>query len=120
MKTRTGLVGLGLFTALLCSASCSLAPAGPMLHDSTRIGLANVKSAHINLNMGGGDLKIGDGAETLLSADFDYNVPEWKPAVDYNGTGDVTIRQGSSGGHIGRNQQNKWSIQLNRDVPMEI
>lgn len=91
-----------------------------MQHDSARVTLDNAKSAHINLNMGGGELKVSDGAEILLNASFDYNVPEWKPTVESNGLGDVTIRQGSNGGHIGRNQQNNWSIQLNPEVPMEI
>lgn len=105
---------------LAACAACSIQPAGPMQHDTANVALDNAKSAHIQIEMGGGELKVSDGAEMLVAANFNYNVPEWKPTVDSNGLGDVTIRQGSSGGHIGRNQQNEWNIQLNRDVPMEI
>lgn len=110
-----------LWAAVLGCAACAIKHAGPMLHETASVGLDNVQMARVNLNMGGGELKVSSGAGILLLASFDYNVPEWKPQVSYDGTGEVTISQpGRDGVHIGFNQKNEWSVQLNRDVPMEI
>jgi hypothetical protein len=67
---------------------------------------------------------VDAGTDKLASADFDYNVPAWKPDVSYSssgGTGRLTISQGEhEGAKIGLNMKNDWRVRLNRDVPLEI
>jgi hypothetical protein len=113
-----------LAAALGCAAcgimACGFKPAGPMQHDSSSIDRDNSEMVRVNLNMGGGDLRVAGGTGKLVDADFDYNVPEWKPEVSYS-TGTLTISQpGRDGVHIGLHQKNAWNVRLNRDVPMEI
>jgi hypothetical protein len=109
-----------LIAAALGCAGCGIKSAGPMQHDSSSIDRDNSEMVRVNLNMGGGDLKVDGGTDKLVNADFDYNVPEWKPEVNYS-NGTLTISQGARDGvHIGLNQKNEWSVRLNQDVPLEI
>lgn len=95
-----------------------------MQHDSSEIERDNSEMVRVNLNMGGGELRVETGTNKLAQADFQYNVPEWKPEVNYSasgGTGQLTISQGARGGaHIGLHEQNQWNVRLNRDIPVEL
>lgn len=116
------LMGGSLLACVLACAGCGMRPAGPVKHDSSSVDRDNAEYVRVTLNMGGGDLKIDGGTEKLATADFDYNVPEWKPQVSYHtsaGRGDLEIRQPDSGSHF-RNTRNDWDIRLNRDVPIEF
>jgi N-terminal domain of toast_rack, DUF2154 len=110
--------------AVLCCAGCSFKSAGPMQHDSSSIDRDKSEMVRVNLRMGGGQLRVDGGTDKLVTADFDYNVPAWKPEVNYAssaGKGELTISQGErDGAHIGLHEKNDWSVHLNRDVPLEI
>jgi N-terminal domain of toast_rack, DUF2154 len=115
---------LMLIPATLWLLSCSVErTAGPMQYDSKTIDAEGAESAHVALHMGAGDLRISDGAQQLARADFSYNVPSWKPEVRYarNGTrGDLTIQQPEGHNvHIG-NTRNRWEVQLNNKIPIEL
>src|SRR2546425_13375857 len=72
--------------------------------------------------MGGGDLRISGGAMELMSADFNYNVPSWKPVVRYDATAGIanlSVEQPSSQNSFG-NATNKWDVRLNDEVPTDI
>jgi hypothetical protein len=73
--------------------------------------------------MGGGGLRVGGGTDRLATAAFTYNMPSWKPEVNYSsstGTGNLTIRQSREVHSIGGGRTNEWEIRLNRDIPLEI
>jgi hypothetical protein len=57
-----------------------------------------------------------------MDADFEYNVPSWRPIVRYNSSsfrGEVLIEQpGHSGGM--HDVTYKWDLRLNDKVPLEI
>jgi predicted membrane protein len=73
----------------------------------------------VTLNMGAGNLRVGTGTDKLMRADFDYNVPAWKPEVKYS-AGNLSITQPSShNGHFG-NTKYEWDVRLNRDVPINM
>ena len=94
-----------------------------MQHDSSSIDRDNSEMVRVNLNMGGGELKVGDGAEKLAQADFEYNVPEWKPEVKSTALrrdGPTDDQSGRTGRPHRPHQQNNWSMRLNRDIPMEL
>ena len=52
--------------------------------------------------MGAGELKAIGGADTLMEADFAYNVADWEPEVNYevgSETGELSIEQRRWRGH---------------------
>src|ERR671910_2313838 len=74
---------------------------GEMQRESQSIQAENAQSVRANLRMGAGELNLTGGADQLMEADFAYNVPDWKPKVNYEvsgDTGELTVRQGNGGG----------------------
>ena len=72
-----------LLSVLLAICSCDQGgdrvSIGQMRNESKTIEIGAAKSVQVNLNMKAGELKVGGGATGLLEANFNYNVPEWKP-----------------------------------------
>src|SRR5579884_642595 len=100
MKTKQLLPGAGLLAgaAMLFSAACS--GTGATRHESRSIAAGDATTARVDVEMGAGRLDLAGGADSLLDADFTYNVDAWKPRVDYRvngGQGVLTVRQPSGG-----------------------
>src|SRR5207248_4717108 len=73
----------------------------------------------VQLRRGAGNLRIGSGTEKLVRADFDYNVPSWKPEVQYSG-GVLRISQPEGRStHFG-NTKYEWDLRMNRDVMLDL
>ena len=73
--------------------------------------------------MGSGELHVRSGTPKLAQADFAYNVPTWKPVVDYHASGsrgDLTITQPASSGHRFGHVVYTWDLTLNDQLPMEV
>jgi hypothetical protein len=98
-------------------------PVGETRMDSKTVQLGAAKAVRVNLKMGAGELKVAGGASDLLNADFAYNVPRWKPEVEYDVSGDagqLTVQQPPrSGGHGGRTRY-EWDLRFSNQVPMEM
>jgi hypothetical protein len=98
-------------------------PVGETVTDSKTVQLGGAKSVQVQIKMGAGELKVEGGASDLMNADFTYNVPRWKPEVQYDasgGTGQLTIQQPEgSHGHGGRTRY-EWDLRFNNQVPMEM
>jgi len=104
---------------LLTGCLMERTPIGPMQYDSRAIERDNSAQVTVNLKMGAGDLKVGTGTSKLAQAYFTYNVPAWKPIVEYS-PGDLTIRQpGNSHSHIG-NVKYEWDLRLGRQIPLDL
>ena len=107
---------------LLCLSGCMVepeTPTGPSQHDSQTIERDGAQALHATLNMGAGNLRVGTGTEKLVRADFDYNVPGWKPVIRYN-AGDLSISQPDTHHvRLGHNRY-EWDIRLNREVPIDL
>jgi hypothetical protein len=92
-------------------------------YDSNTVEMGAAESVQVNLNMGAGELRVTDGSQKLMRADFTYNVPSWKPAVRYENTGGrgiLTVEQpGDHHGSLG-NVKYQWNLQLNNKVPMDL
>jgi len=94
---------------------------GPTQYDTVSFERGSVEEAHVDLNIGAGDLKVGTGTGKLAQAYFTYNVPEWKPEArfDPQGTrGNLTIRQGSHHGPHSGSTKNEWDLRLSQQVPL--
>jgi hypothetical protein len=112
-----------LFAAALTVTSCGInVQSGPVQHDTRSIPRDTSQSARVDLRMGGGELRISGGAMDFMSADFNYNVPSWKPVVRYEATAGIanlSVEQPSSQTTFG-NATNKWDVRLNDEVPTDI
>ena len=97
---------------------------GEMQNDKTKIESGDVKSVEVKIEMGVGRLFISGGSENLLDAEFNYNVAEWKPIVEYHEDGDIgtlTIKQpGTDSINVMGKAKNEWILKLNDDIPMVI
>jgi hypothetical protein len=97
---------------------------GEMQRESQSIQAENAQSVRANLRMGAGELNLTGGADQLMEADFAYNVPDWKPKVNYDVSGDMgelTVRQGDGGGvRLGGDARNEWDIRFNDEVPTNL
>jgi len=106
--------------ALLCLTGCVInTQTGPPEHSYQVIERDSAQSLNATVHMGAGNLRIGSGTGKLVRADFDYNVPDWKPEVRYSG-GILTISQPSSHStHIGKSRYD-WDLRFNREVPLDL
>lgn len=88
--------------------------------------LVGAESVRVTLEMGVGELKVVGGADRLLEGEFTYNVPEWRPRVEYsvNGSrGDLLVKQPSEtqrSSSAPSGFRNQWDLRLNGSVPMEL
>jgi hypothetical protein len=112
-----------VLSAGLSACDIHSAHSGPAQYDAQSVEMDASELVHVNLRMGAGDLRLTDGAQKLMRADFTYSVPSWKPEVRYtssNGRGDLTIEQPKSTGvHLG-NTKYRWDLQLSNKVPMNL
>jgi hypothetical protein len=91
----------------------------PVEHDFRAIDRDASETVRAHFKMGAGNLRIGSGTDKLMRADFDYNVPSWKPEVQYNaGVLRVSQPEGKST-HFG-NTKYEWDVRLNRDVNLDL
>jgi hypothetical protein len=115
---------LGIAVAALVLNGCefgSLAT-GETRHDTQHVDLGKVDTARVVIRMSAGELRVQSGTPKMLEANFAYNVPDWKPVVDYraNGAaGDLTISQPDRSGGFG-NTVNTWELKLNDQVPLDV
>lgn len=96
-----------------------------MQHDTSSFDRDNSELVHVNLTMRAGELKLDTGTDKLAAAEFNYNVPTWKPSLSYSssgGAGYLTMTQPeeSGGVRISGGQRNEWTVRLNRDIPMDV
>jgi len=117
-----GFVLIVLTATCGCSINGERVTAGEARKESKTVALGAAQSVLVNLNMKAGDLKVTGGATDLLNADFTYNVPEWKPNVEYEvrgKIGNLDVEQPGSGSSTGKTQ-NEWTLRLSDKTPMEM
>ncbi len=122
------MVARGVMTRMLAGAGmafvlagCDIGPVatGETRRENLHIDLDKSEAARVDLNMGAGELTITSGTAKLAEGTFTYNVPEWKPVVDYR-AGQLRISQpdGARGGF--GNTVYIWDLKLNNDVPLDV
>lgn len=111
--------------ALLGLAGCGFEThhSGPVEYASESVELDNSEQVRVELKMGAGDLRVTDGAQKLVRADFSYNVPSWKPAVRYTRDGkqgSLSIEQPGNNHTTVGNSRYRWDLQLSNKVPIDL
>jgi hypothetical protein len=117
--------GVGIAAAALLVAGCATGcvAAGETRHETKAIELDDAEMARVEIRMGGGELHVKSGTPKLLEADFAYNVPDWKPVVDYHATsrhGELTISQPEHSGNFFRSSVYTWDLKLNGQLPLDV
>src|SRR4051794_29231040 len=109
--------------ALLSLTGCVIdhGRSGPLEYSSESVELDNSEQVRVNLTMGAGDMRVTDGGQKLLRADFSYNMPSWKPEVHYSregSRGTLTVKQPGTNHRatLGKTQY-RWDLQLSNKVP---
>lgn len=95
---------------------------GETRRESKTVALGAAQSVQVTLKMKAGELNVEGGAMQLMVADFTYNVPEWKPEVNYSvngGAGNLEVEQPGPGSSTG-NTKNKWDVHLSNKTPMDM
>ena len=111
---------------VLVGAACETqrVEVGELQTESRSVDLENADSVQANLRIGLGELKVGGGADSLMEADFAYNVAAWQPEVNYEvvgDTGELTVeQQGLREGIPTRDVRNEWDLRLSDDVPVDL
>jgi hypothetical protein len=120
-ETTVKLKHLAPLTGALYLSGCVVGSVrtGPVQYESRTIERDGFQEVTVNLDMGAGDLKVGSGTSKLAQAYFTYNVPVWKPVVDY-GNGNLTIRQPGGGHSHAGNVQYQWDVRLGREIPIDL
>jgi len=96
---------------------------GPSVHETRVIDLGKFEMARVELKMSVGELHVDGGSPNLVDADFDYNVPEWRPRVDSSSSSfraDVKIEQPSGGAAVSGDSRYIWRLKLNDGVPLNL
>ena len=123
MKTNHLLITRVLFAAQLLAGCGSKARVGALQTESQSVELGDASSVRVEIAMGAGDLQVTGGAEKLLEADFNYNVAELKPEVEYT-DGTLVVRQHDVKGLPAlqgiTDYRNEWDLRLSNEVPMDL
>ncbi len=119
LKHVLGLL-IRLTAGVVILAGCGNVRNGPMEHETKALELDKSEMTRAEIKIGAGELRIAGGASKLMEADFDYNVPGWKPQVDYHSTGvrsDIEISNAPGAVPHGKNT---WNLRFNDSVSMDL
>jgi hypothetical protein len=125
--TRTCLA-VAVATALLALTSCISVGERAQLVDlrteNKTVELGGAEEVEVLIDIGVGDCSIRSGSSALLTAEFTYNVEEWRPSVEYSvddGKGTLTITQPDAEGVCAPNKaKNTWTLEFAEGVPLDI
>lgn len=106
--------------AAVVLSGCHFAPAGETKRETVSLDLGNAGNVRVELRMGAGELRMKSGTPKLLEGSFAYNVPDWKPIVDYRPTGELKISQPDTGASAWGNSVYEWDLTFNRDVQADV
>jgi hypothetical protein len=119
-KAGVGMAAAGLLLSA-CAAGC--VATRETRHETKSIELDQAEMARVEIRMGGGKLHVKSGTSKLLEADFAYNVPDWRPVVDYQVSasgGNLTISQPRNSASLLGGTVYTWDLKLNGQLPLEV
>lgn len=100
---------------------------GPTQTETSSIEAGDVTAVDVEINMGVGQLRVDGGADTLLDAEFTYNIAEWAPEVNYaasGSTGNLTVNQPEynieDGGVPSDDVRYEWDLRFGGDKPLDM
>ncbi|MEZ4770630.1 MAG: toast rack family protein [Caldilineales bacterium] len=127
-KTNFNRVGIAVLALSLAMVACSplqIAPAGETKTETQSVDAGTATSASVLLEMDAGRMKVGDGAQHLMEADFRYDRPGWQPQIDYavsGSQGNLVVSQPKAENTlpVGRTVDNEWTVSLNNEMPLDL
>jgi hypothetical protein len=114
---RRTLLAAGIAMLAGCTEGVRL---GPPEHETKVLDLDKSELTRVELKMGAGELRVNGGTPKLMEGDFTYNVPGWKPQVEYHSTGvrsDIEISHAPGAAPHGNS---KWDLRFNDAVLMDL
>lgn len=119
-RSAVCLLAIAGVTTLLGGCGFDSVATGETRNETMSFDLDDAKMARVAIRMGGGQLHIDSGTAKLMEGKFAYNVPDWKPVVEYKGgSGELALSQPNYSASFG-NSVNNWDLTLNDGVPLEI
>ena len=125
---RAAVLYLATVAAAVLAGACDAAPrrveVGELQAQTRSVDAEGADSVRANLRIALGELDVGGGADSLMEADFAYNVSAWEPRVNYEvvgNSGELAVeQQGLGEGIPTRDVRNEWDLRLNDDVPVDL
>ena len=96
---------------------------GELRREEQIVPMEAIESAQVEVQMGAGKLKLSGGAETLLEAQFIYNVEEWQPEVRFEKVdqlGTLVVKQPLMGTLQASNVRYEWELKFNDQIPLAM
>ncbi|MEZ4518886.1 MAG: toast rack family protein [Chloroflexota bacterium] len=130
-KTLTiRLIPLALMALLLTSCGKQLSDftveTGPTVTETQTVQSLGAQAADVEIKLGVGKLTVAGGATDLMTGTFTYNVPTWKPEVEYELTGNrgrLRVAQpGATEGNIptSPNVDYEWDLHFSDWMPIAL
>jgi len=127
-------VGLGVMVVVYRSVSRETGPigmrpagqvAGELRQETRQVDAAGARALRSDIQMTLGVLRLSGGAAGAMEAEFTYDDADWKPpevdyAVDADGLGALTVRQGTTHRPAMRQGRCEWTVRLNEQLPTEL
>lgn len=128
-NTITRITFLLLLTAVL--SACRFLPdelridVGPTQVESQTIDAGGATAVDVEITMGTGELQVGGASPSLMTANFTYNVADWRPEVVYNVTGTrgrLQVKQPEYNfeGLPGDDIEYLWTLGFNEAMPLDM
>ncbi len=115
---------IALATAALILSGCDINSihTGPVEHYSQSVDVGKSEMGRVEVKMAAGELTIDGGSSKLMDANFEYNIPSWKPIVRTESSSfrsEVFVEQPGNS-HGGSHSIYKWNLQLNNSLPLDV
>lgn len=111
---------LAVVSSVVLLNGCGFKSTGETRNETASFDLGDSKLVRVTIRMGGGQMHVRSGTAKLMEGNFAYNVPDWKPVIDYKaGSGELSLSQPTYSASFG-NAVNNWDVTLNGGVPLEL
>jgi hypothetical protein len=123
ISMRLAYTGLAIWFGVIGCGLLNTTRVNELKSETQSVDLGSASSARVQIEFPAGELKVEDGASSLMDASFSYNVNDWQPEVKYteNGAkGELLVSQQGERFPVGEAVIYEWNIQLNQDVPIDL
>ena len=124
LNIRILCASLALWFGLIACGLLNTTRVNDLKSETQSVELGSASTARVQIEFPAGELKVEDGASSLMDASFRYNVTDWQPQVKYSESGaqgELLISQpGNDKLPVGGQLINEWTVQLANDVPIDL
>lgn len=124
LSIRLVCAGFALWFGLIGCGLLNTTTINDLKTESQSVDLDSATSTRVQIEFQVGDLKIENGANSLMDASFRYNMDNLQPQVKYSKNGEqgelVISQQALERIPLGGQLINEWSIQLANDIPIDL